>query len=162
MKNRIGTLIACMALVFVSCKKENVSTIYEPSAYESLLEGNWNLDAVSYDATNPIIPLPIKGEAGNVNGTLKLTLNPNQGVFDFSFTVDALGAPLPINQKIEGSWTVVNNDSQINLVDNATGETLEMVVLVNQEKKQKFETVYTTTIQGFSLDVNLILEFSRP
>ncbi len=57
-----------------------------------------------------------------------------------------------------------NNNYQVNLnlVENSNGETLELEVLLNEEKKQIYRTQYKVRIIGFIFNADLVLTFSRP
>jgi hypothetical protein len=156
---------ALLTLIISSCNKDDDAG-YNPNDFEKRLEGSWNLQQIHYNTEIPDFsggePTQVDGKGQNVFGNITLNKNPNTFEYNFIFTANLIGFPLPLVLGGSGTWTTYRDNSKVVLRD-AQGEETVFLVLINESKRQVYSTTLSQNLAGlYTVEIDLELEFTRP
>lgn len=141
---KVLLFIFAVAIAGASCKDEtnnNTPTKSPEEVYAERINGNWNVNQLTYTATvtTPFGPIPINGVATN-SGTISFNTPAKTATYNIKFLPQLAGLQIPVDTvRLAGAGSFTNTASSITLND-SSGQTLNFSVLTNEATIQVLRT----------------------
>ena len=158
---KVLLFVFAIAIAATSCKKDDTPSKSPEEVYAERLNGNWNVNQLTYTATvsTPFGPVPINGTATN-SGNITFNSAAKTASYNIKFLPQLGNLPIPIDTvRLEGNGTFTNTTTAITLTE-SSGQTLIFNVVTNEASIQVLRTavnyqVDSATVVPVTLEMRL-------
>ena len=175
MKNKISILIMSLALIILSCGKEDTPKAEPVDDLDKVIPGTWIMTSMTYtgDADIPDFgPSKVRGEGKNITGTLVFNTDPDTVASTKSFNVTVIAIlagntefPIPdvepefVNLFDGGSYTVLSNNL-IRMEEDTIMTNVTVSSYTNTTINLEFNAVFEVDLDGTKYPADLLIKGS--